>query len=211
MAVASSGRAGPTGVLRRLLANARTLSPFYVANALTLARLLCVAPVVALVLLGEARAAFWLFAAAAATDAADGFIAKRFNGISAVGAALDPIADKLLCGGLFVALAYHGSVDAWLAALVLVRDGGLVLGAPFVRRSDPGGHIKPLIAGKASTLAQFLFLSLVLAVNAGHGSVATFLPLMQAVVVALTVISAAAYAALVLDLRRRARMADQCS
>ena len=209
MAVASSGRAGSAGILRRLLANVRTLSPLYIANALTLARLICVAPVVVLVLLGEARAAFWLFVAAAATDAADGFIAKRFNGISAVGAVLDPIADKLLTGGLFVVLAYQGSIEAWLTVLIIVRDGGLVLGAPFIRASRPGAHVRPLIVGKASTLVQFLFLSTVLAVDAGQVFLAPLLPLMEASVIALTLVSAAAYASLAVRVRRRDRVAGQ--
>ena len=49
-----------------------------------------------------------VLAGAALTDLADGYVAKRFNGITPLGAVLDPIADKVLMDSLFLTLAFEG-------------------------------------------------------------------------------------------------------
>lgn len=70
-----------------------------------------------------------LFAFSAFTDALDGFIAKRFNCQTALGAVLDPLADKFLLISCFFALLYLGLMPLWLVAIVLVRDVVLIAGA----------------------------------------------------------------------------------
>jgi cardiolipin synthase len=137
--------------------------------------------------------AFWLFVAAAFTDAADGFVAKRFNGVTSVGAVLDPLADKLLVGCLFVLLAVHGEAPIWLAAIVVVRDIGLVTGGVVLGLRSRGLPIEPLVVGKASTLAQFAFLGCGLATMAGIPVFAQLLGPLQFVTAALTLLSAGAY------------------
>src|SRR5262245_20405166 len=102
MAVASSGRPTAAGLLARGVNAARALAPFYAANVLTLARVASIPLILAMLAYERPGSAFWLFVAAAFTDAADGFVAKRFNGVTSVGAVLDPLADKLLVGCLFV-------------------------------------------------------------------------------------------------------------
>ena len=62
-------------------------------------------PLVLLVRDGDYELAAALFVAAALTDLADGYVAKRFGGATPLGAVLDPLADKLLMASLFVALA----------------------------------------------------------------------------------------------------------
>ena len=63
-----------------------------------------------------------LFGAAALSDAADGFLAKRFGWQSELGAVLDPAADKLLLATVFVTLAYLKLVPLWLMAAAVARD-----------------------------------------------------------------------------------------
>ena len=49
--------------------------------------------------------AFWLFVAAGVSDVVDGYIAKNFNARTELGACLDPLADKALLAGIYLALA----------------------------------------------------------------------------------------------------------
>src|ERR1700726_3724150 len=100
-------------------------------NLITLGRLLCVPLAIWLVLSDELGAAFWLFVAAGLSDAIDGFIAKRFDQRSRLGALLDPLADKALLVSMFVTLGVAGHLATWLVILVVFRDvliiGGFLL------------------------------------------------------------------------------------
>jgi CDP-diacylglycerol--glycerol-3-phosphate 3-phosphatidyltransferase len=68
--------------------------------------------------------AFWGFILAAVTDFFDGWLARRYDAVSTLGAILDPIADKVLVAGAVVGLAALGS---WVSALA----GGLILFREF--------------------------------------------------------------------------------
>src|SRR5262245_25614929 len=111
----------------------------------------------------EMRGAFLLFLAAGLSDAVDGFLAKRFNMKSELGAYLDPIADKVLIGSIYIALGITEAIPRWLVILVVSRDllivGGImlawVLGRPMT--------VKPLMVSKLNTVAQIVYAGLVLA------------------------------------------------
>jgi len=68
--------------------------------------------------------AFWGFIIAAVTDFFDGWLARRYDATSTLGAILDPIADKVLVAGAVVGIAALGS---WVTALA----GGLILFREF--------------------------------------------------------------------------------
>jgi len=91
-------------------------------NALTSARAVLVIPVVGLIALGDAPAALLVFLVAAATDAVDGPLARRRGGTTALGAALDPLADKVLVVGTLLALALRGDAPVWPVLLILARE-----------------------------------------------------------------------------------------
>ena len=91
-------------------------------NALTVARAVLVIPVIAFVAIGDASAALLVFLVAAATDAIDGPLARRRGITTAFGAALDPLADKVLVVGTLAALALHGIAPAWAILLILGRE-----------------------------------------------------------------------------------------
>jgi cardiolipin synthase len=121
-------------------------------NVLTLLRLVLVAPIAVLILLGHSSMALALFVVAGASDALDGLLARRFGWQTELGLLLDPVADKLLVGVVFVCLAVVGLLPLWLAAAVIVRDG-LILVFAFARRVASGGDTpRPLLAGKLNTL-----------------------------------------------------------
>jgi CDP-diacylglycerol--glycerol-3-phosphate 3-phosphatidyltransferase len=91
-------------------------------NALTAARALLVIPVIGLVAIGDASMALLLFLCAAATDAVDGPLARRSGGTTALGASLDPLADKILVVGTLAALALRGIAPAWALGVILARE-----------------------------------------------------------------------------------------
>src|SRR5437762_7574935 len=100
-------------------------------NLITLARLLSVPVTVWLIVDERYGAAFWLFIGAGVSDALDGFIAKRFDRRTRLGALLDPAADKVLLVSVYVTLGIAGQLWAWLVVLVVFRDvmiiGGFLL------------------------------------------------------------------------------------
>ena len=134
-----------------------------IPNMITVGRLLAV-PVFALSLLeGWLHAAFFLFLAAGLSDAIDGFLARRWNQHSTLGAWLDPIADKLLMASAYGLLGYLGVLPAWLVLLVIGRDGLIVAVVGTVRLCGKVLEIKPIFVSKANTAAQVLLAVLVLA------------------------------------------------
>jgi cardiolipin synthase len=131
-------------------------------NAITLARLCAVPLAVWLILKQEMVLAFWLFVAAGISDAVDGYIAKRFGLQTAVGAVLDPVADKALLVSVYVTLGLTGKLADWLVILVVFRDvfivgGVLVL---YVLGSPP--EIRPLPVSKVNTALQIALAAVVL-------------------------------------------------
>ena len=94
-------------------------------NLLTVFRILLV-PVLVVVLLSEVFDADWpaaaVFAVASATDAADGYLARRNDQVTNFGKLWDPLADKLLVTAALVSLVDLGRVEAWVAMVVIARE-----------------------------------------------------------------------------------------
>jgi cardiolipin synthase len=127
-----------------------------VPNALTLSRLAMVPWIVGAILSGRHALALAMFAAAAATDVADGAAARRFGQVSRTGACLDPIADKCLLSGVFLALAASGIVPWWLVVVIFGRDLYILAGAVLLMRLTTIRKFPPSIWGKASTFVQIV-------------------------------------------------------
>jgi cardiolipin synthase len=125
-----------------------------VANSLTVLRLLLVPFILQAVLTGQHQLALALFLLAAFTDIADGAAARRWGQASPAGAYLDPIADKCLMSGVYLALAAARLVPWWFVALVLGRDLYILIGASLVMRFTTARAFPPSIWGKASTFLQ---------------------------------------------------------
>jgi len=164
-----------------------------IPNFITIARLLAVPLIVWLMIADRYAEATILFVLAGISDAADGFIAKRFAAASELGAYLDPIADKALLVSVFVTLGFKGVLPAWVVVLVVSRDlfiiGGMLLAYVL---SNPMA-VKPLWVSKANTLAQILLIGFVLGDRSGVEMLQPLLPASVIAVAALTVASAAAY------------------
>ncbi|HEX2479735.1 MAG TPA: CDP-alcohol phosphatidyltransferase family protein [Geminicoccaceae bacterium] len=195
MAVAADGRKSqPRRAGERDVEIVLRQSPVNLANLVTLGRLLMVVPLVWLIVAEHLLAAFWLFVAAGISDAVDGFIAKRFNARTSLGSYLDPLADKILLDGIYVALAMGQWLPVWLVVLVIGRDLLIVLGAAWIRRRNAVFRPEPLLIGKLNTFAQMLLAACALANMGGLMDLAVAVDLLVIAVALTTLLSGAGYA-----------------
>jgi cardiolipin synthase len=101
----------------------------YLPNGLTILRLLLALPMGVLILRQEFNLALGVGLLAGLTDALDGFMARRLQAFSRFGAALDPIADKVLVTVIFLSFAQLELIPWYLALTVIIRDLTIVSGA----------------------------------------------------------------------------------
>jgi cardiolipin synthase len=125
-------------------------------NLLTLARLLLAPFVFAAIIGGRHTSALLLFACAALTDGLDGLLARRFGQVTSIGGYLDPIADKFLLSGVYLALAIAGSVPWWLVIVIFGRDIFLLASSGFALLFTDFRRFQPSVWGKVSTLIQIV-------------------------------------------------------
>lgn len=122
-----------------------------------------VIPIALALLHGELVTTLALFVAAAVSDAADGFLAKRFGWQSDVGSLLDPAADKLLLATVFVILAVLHLIPTWLMGAAVARDLTIVSGAIAYRVCLGPIEMRPSAVSKLNTLCQALYVLSVIA------------------------------------------------
>lgn len=130
----------------------------HLPNLISVIRMLLVVPIVISLRRHELPTTLCLFAVAAASDAADGYVAKRFGWQSELGGVLDPIADKVLMVTVFVALGMWKLVPLWLVAAVVIRDAVIVLGAAAYRYFIGPVSAHPSLISKINTLCQAAFI-----------------------------------------------------
>jgi len=134
----------------------------YIPNLLSLARLGLVPWL--LILLNQQEYAWSLavFIIAGISDALDGIIAKRFNAETALGALLDPLADKALLVSAYVMLSVIGVLPFWLMVVVVFRDAIIIGGYLLMELFFGSVQMHPLKISKANTLAQILYIVILL-------------------------------------------------
>jgi len=167
-----------------------------VANLISFGRL-CAVPLAFWLVIDHALGgAFILFVLAGASDAVDGWLARRAGGGNAIGAVLDPMADKALLVTMYVTLAAIGAVPDWLAILVVFRDLIIVGGFMVLVLAGHSPAIRPLFVSKVNTTLQIILLGLTLFL-AGFGvaapGVAVVMNVLTWVVAATTLASGGAY------------------
>jgi cardiolipin synthase len=166
-----------------------------VPNLITVARLFLVPLVIWLIIQGADLAAFWVFVLAGVTDGLDGYLARRLDQRSELGAYLDAIADKMLLVSIYVALAAVDGSPAWLAIAVVSRDV-MIIGAVILSwLLDRPVAIAPLKVSKLNTVLQIVYAAVALG-SRGYGvDLGAALPALAGAVVLLTLVSAVAYLA----------------
>jgi cardiolipin synthase len=140
------------------------------ANQITLLRLALVPAFVILVLYGRMGWALAVFVTAGLTDALDGLIARWTNKRTALGAFLDPMADKLLLVSAFVVLSIPGiglvnRIPVWLTVLVISRDVAIVATVAIVSLTLGPRTFPPSVYGKVATALYILTVAVVLLFN----------------------------------------------
>lgn len=164
-------------------------------NGLTLLRVALVPVILALLVVEGSAARWWAFGVfvfAAVTDSVDGWVARRFNGVTRWGQLADPIADKALIVGALTALALVGDLPWWVVAVVVAREAAVTMLRLRLVRSRQ--LVLPASRwGKIKTVAQVVAISAVLAPAAGEQLGLALLY----VAVVLTVWSGVSYAFLV--------------
>jgi CDP-diacylglycerol--glycerol-3-phosphate 3-phosphatidyltransferase len=133
--------------------------PISVPDLLATSRILLV-PVIMALTLGEGAesrqlvAACVLFTVAAVTDFFDGYLARRWNVTSTLGAFLDTTADKLLVTGSLLALVAIDRVSVWAALVIVMREFVVMALRGLVALG--GGMVRPSQWGKIKATAQFV-------------------------------------------------------
>ncbi|KAB2847763.1 MAG: CDP-alcohol phosphatidyltransferase family protein [Hyphomicrobiaceae bacterium] len=164
-----------------------------IPNLISIGRGLSAPVIVWLIIRGQLEAAFAIFLVAGLSDAADGWLAKRYAWTSELGAYLDPLADKLLLVSIFIALGVKGLLPSWLVMAGVSRDLLIVIG---VMLSWLMGHplaMRPLLISKLNTLAQIVLVAVVLADAALKLSLGQAVEALVWLTAALTVLSLLAY------------------
>ena len=162
-------------------------------NLISLMRLLLV-PLTVWLIISEAYGwAFTTFLVAGISDGVDGFLARRFDWRTRLGAYLDPLADKALVASVFVTLGFLKVIPAWLVITVVSRDV-LIVGAVLLSRlMDRPVRVTPLMVSKVNTVAQIVFLVSVLGIAALGQPLDVLVDYGSIPVALLTALSGAAY------------------
>ena len=138
-------------------------------------------------------AAFILFLLAGVSDALDGYLAKRNNQTTELGAILDPLADKALLVGVYVTLGLQGNLPNWLVVLVVFRDVLIVGGVIILFLVRLKVQMQPLIISKINTATQIGLAAIVLAELGLQLEIMGLVVVMIYLVGVTTVISGASY------------------
>lgn len=165
----------------------------FLPNLISLARLLLVPVSVDMIAARRWPWALAIFVIAGVSDALDGWIARRFDLRSELGAYLDAIADKALLICNYVWLAIAGVLPLSLALLVVTRDVMIVGAVILSWLLDRPMQIKPLWISKANTGGQIGFAVLVLAMQTFDWPSGWWFVMCEWLVAALTLASLAAY------------------
>lgn len=148
-----------------------------IANLLTIARMVMIPLLVTLILSNHHGGALLVFIAAGLTDALDGLIARRWRQSSALGAFLDPTADKLLMTACFIILAIPNHpksipdfevanhLPVYLTIVTISRDVFIVMIALLIHLTSGMRAFPPSGLGKATTAVQIVTVGSVLLLN----------------------------------------------
>ena len=139
-------------------------------NILTLSRIFAAPFFVITLQCGHVVNACVIFFGAGLTDILDGYLARRFNQRSSLGALLDPIADKILITTAFVTLAFPkgpwvAQIPLWIIVTAISRDVAIVLAGVLTFNSLNSDQFKPSILGKATTFVELAAISMSLCAN----------------------------------------------
>lgn len=129
-----------------------------IPNILTILRILLTPIIVYFILTDSPIPALFLFILASLSDWADGFIARRFNLESKLGAILDPMADKILVTSLYITFTYLEIIPIFVMLPVLLRDFLISLCFWHLKKRNIQFEVKPSRVSKINTALQLIYI-----------------------------------------------------
>jgi cardiolipin synthase len=162
---------GPAELAEAQARPARLSELFTLPNILSISRILLTPVFILAMIQRQPWPSFFIFLAAGATDALDGFTARWLKLKSKLGLWLDPLGDKVLLTAAFVVLTIPGlaqpnALPLWLTAVCVGRDVVIGLGSLVIIALRGRRTFKPVLVGKASTVCQVFMLYDLLYLNA---------------------------------------------
>ncbi|HZO04120.1 MAG TPA: CDP-diacylglycerol--glycerol-3-phosphate 3-phosphatidyltransferase [Burkholderiales bacterium] len=142
--------------------------PLNVPNLVTLSRIILIPLLIGIYYLpwlsAETQnvAATGIFIFAGITDWLDGYLARRLNQISAFGAFLDPVADKLIVVAALLALLYLGRIDLIVALIIIGREIAISALREWMAKMGQSASVAVAFIGKLKTVAQMVAIPLLL-------------------------------------------------
>jgi CDP-diacylglycerol--glycerol-3-phosphate 3-phosphatidyltransferase/cardiolipin synthase len=144
--------------------------PFNLPNSLTWLRICLIPLFVAVFYLPDGwvpkhdinLTATGLFALAAVTDWLDGWLARRMNQMSAFGAFLDPVADKLMVAAALIVLVDLNRASVDVALIIIGREIAISALREWMAKVGRSGNVAVSFIGKLKTTAQMLAILLLL-------------------------------------------------
>jgi len=144
--------------------------PLNVPNLLTWLRILMIPLVIGVFYVPEVWLSSWhrnliataLFTAAAVTDWLDGYLARRLNQMSAFGAFLDPVADKLMIAAALIVLVELERVDAIIAVIIIGREIAVSALREWMAKIGQAKSVAVNFLGKIKTISQMIAVPLLL-------------------------------------------------
>jgi cardiolipin synthase len=143
---------------------------FNVPNLITYSRIVLIPLIVGIFYLPDQWLSFenkniiacTIFVVAAVTDWLDGYLARRLNQMSAFGAFLDPVADKLIVVGALVVLLYLSRVDPLVALIIVGREIAISALREWMALLGQGKSMAVAYIGKLKTTSQMIAIPLLL-------------------------------------------------
>ena len=134
----------------------------FIPNFICIVRIMLIIPIVFLLWNQDYLLSLFLIAIAGLSDFLDGFLAKRNNWRSELGAMLDPTADKLLLVSVFITLYKMNLIPYWLTVSVIMRDAMIIFGLSLYRYFIGKPKLLPSQISKVNTFMQIIFVLLVI-------------------------------------------------
>jgi len=146
------------------------LSPLNVPNVITLSRIIMIPFIVGIFYFPDDMVSFsaknvvatTIFIFAAVTDWLDGYLARRLNQMSAFGAFLDPVADKLFVVGALIVLLFLGRVDPLVALIIIGREIAISALREWMAKVGQAKSVAVAFIGKLKTVVQMVAIPLLL-------------------------------------------------
>jgi CDP-diacylglycerol--glycerol-3-phosphate 3-phosphatidyltransferase/cardiolipin synthase len=144
--------------------------PLNIPNLITLSRIILIPLLIGLYYFPDSWltehsrnvAATLVFIFAGVTDWLDGYLARRLNQMSAFGAFLDPVADKLIVVGALVVLLYLNRVDMLVALIIVGREIAISALREWMARVGQAKSVAVAFVGKLKTVTQMVAIPLLL-------------------------------------------------